>query len=61
MRTLKAMNLSKLVFDDVNLFSALITDIFPKQKEPSKSINEAVENAINKTFKEMFLLEKPSF
>jgi dynein heavy chain len=53
MRTLRDMNLSKLVFDDVNLFNSLISDIFPKQTEPQKMVYEQMEKAVNKKFTEL--------
>jgi len=30
MRSLRDMNMSKLVFDDIGLFKGLLLDIFPK-------------------------------
>jgi len=47
MRTLRDMNLSKLVGDDVMLFGSLLTDLFPNQKEPEKACYEDVEAAID--------------
>jgi len=46
MRTLRDMNLSKLVADDVPLFGSLLKDIFPKAKDPPKRRYEKVEAAI---------------
>ena len=48
MRTLRDMNLSKLVADDVLLFQSLLADIFPKQKEPQKKVYEQMEAGITK-------------
>jgi dynein heavy chain len=31
MRSLKTMNMSKLVFEDIELFEGLLKDIFPRQ------------------------------
>jgi dynein heavy chain len=31
MRSLRDMNMSKLVFDDIALFECLLKDIFPRQ------------------------------
>jgi dynein heavy chain len=46
MRTLRDMNLSKLVYEDIPLFNALLADIFPKQEEPRKKTYPDVEKKI---------------
>ncbi|PFH32513.1 putative dynein gamma chain, flagellar outer arm [Besnoitia besnoiti] len=46
MRTLRDMNLSKLVADDVPLFLSLLRDIFPKQADPPKKLYREVESAV---------------
>jgi len=43
MRSLRDMNLSKLVSDDINLFNSLLKDIFPLQKDPPKMNYPAIE------------------
>lgn len=46
MRTLRDMNLSKLVYEDISLFNALLSDIFPKQEEPKKKSYPEIEKKI---------------
>eukprot|EP01064_Diplonema_japonicum_P034643 TRINITY_DN7253_c0_g4_i1.p1 TRINITY_DN7253_c0_g4~~TRINITY_DN7253_c0_g4_i1.p1 ORF type:complete len:4646 (+),score=1368.52 TRINITY_DN7253_c0_g4_i1:87-14024(+) len=45
MRTLRDMNMSKLVFDDIDLFNSLLEDLFPK-KNPEKNVYVEVEKAL---------------
>jgi dynein heavy chain len=48
MRTLRDMNLSKLVSYDVGLFLMLLLDLFPAQTEPEKRTHEQLEPALAK-------------
>ncbi len=46
MRSLRDMNLSKLVADDIPLFNSLLTDIFPNQKNVPKMNYPFIEKGI---------------
>lgn len=46
-RTLRDMNLSKLVSQDVPLFLSLLTDLFPESTPPPNSSYPEIEHAVN--------------
>jgi dynein heavy chain, axonemal len=46
MRSLRDMNLSKLVADDIPLFNGLLADIFPKCTSVPKKVYPDVEKKI---------------
>jgi dynein heavy chain len=46
MRSLRDMNLSKLVADDIPLFNGLLADIFPKTTNPPKKTYPEIEKVI---------------
>lgn len=47
MRSLRDMNMSKLVFDDIELFEGLLKDIFPKQETKGGKVDhKEVESKI---------------
>lgn len=46
MRSLRDMNLSKLVSDDIPLFNGLLLDIFPRQTNPPKKMYPEIEKRI---------------
>lgn len=62
MRSLRDMNLSKLVADDIPLFNGLLVDIFPKITNPPKKRYEDVEKKIPKIMDDSsYLMNSDSF
>lgn len=60
-RTLRDMNLSKFVAQDLPLFHSLIRDIFPKQEKiPTKKYNQ-MEDSIKKYLDGKNLINKPNY
>jgi dynein heavy chain len=60
MRTLRDMNLSKLVFEDIDLFDALLGDMFPG-KTPDKSKHEEVEAQLEAVIKMKGIIVWPTW
>ena len=52
MRTLRDMNLSKLVADDVRQFLDLLKDIFPGLPEPKKVAHGEIDRVLDRIIKE---------
>eukprot|EP00462_Mataza_sp_D1_P007532 CAMPEP_0175123998 /NCGR_PEP_ID=MMETSP0087-20121206/2542_1 /TAXON_ID=136419 /ORGANISM="Unknown Unknown, Strain D1" /LENGTH=4569 /DNA_ID=CAMNT_0016405727 /DNA_START=105 /DNA_END=13811 /DNA_ORIENTATION=+ len=61
MRTLRDMNLSKLVADDCGLFISLLHDLFPNQADPEKFRYDAEEAAMDAVIKERKLIPHDSW
>ncbi|CDJ35908.1 Dynein heavy chain axonemal, related [Eimeria mitis] len=61
MRTLRDMNLSKLVADDVPLFLSLLNDIFPRQANPPKKVYQEVETAVLQELQKRGLIRTDEF
>jgi len=57
-RTLRDMNLSKFVAQDIPLFLGLLKDIFPKQVRIPKQTYATIEKSVKKFLKERNLLEE---
>jgi len=60
-RTLRDMNLSKFVAQDIPLFLSLLRDIFPAQTDIKKKIYKDVEGAIRRILRENNLLDRPQW
>jgi dynein heavy chain len=56
-RTLRDMNLSKFVAQDIPLFLQLLKDIFPKQNNIPKKFYKEVESSVKRLLKENNLIE----
>lgn len=61
MRTVRDMNLSKLVADDVPLFLALLKDLFPKVSDPPAQVYQNIEKGSRKLIAENKLIDWPSW
>lgn len=61
MRTLRDMNLSKLVADDVGLFISLLHDLFPAQADPEKRRYDEEEEAMKKIITDWKLIQHESW
>mmetsp|Transcript_8591 Transcript_8591/g.9745 ORF Transcript_8591/g.9745 Transcript_8591/m.9745 type:complete len:2884 (-) Transcript_8591:1352-10003(-) len=57
-RTLRDMNLSKLVSQDKELFDGLLADIFPRQTKIPKMVYKEVENQVKNLIKEYHLVDR---
>lgn len=60
-RTLRDMNLSKFVAQDIPLFQQLLKDIFPNQTKIPKKEYKDVEGAVRRLLKEKSLMDEPSW
>jgi dynein heavy chain len=60
-RTLRDMNLSKFVAQDIPLFLSLLKDIFPKQTNIKKKVYEGVEKAVKKLLNDNCLMHVDSW
>jgi dynein heavy chain, axonemal len=60
-RTLRDMNLSKLVAQDVPLFLSMLTDLFPSIPAPPKSTYPDLEKAIAEAIDAAGLISHPSW
>jgi dynein heavy chain len=60
-RTLRDMNLSKFVAQDIPLFLSLLRDIFPAQTDIKKKTYKEIEGAIRKLMREQNLFDRPQW
>jgi dynein heavy chain len=60
-RTLRDMNLSKFIAQDIPLFQQLLKDIFPKQQKIEKKVYKDVETEIKKIMKVNNLDDRPDW